>query len=88
MPLEVEMQLKYTSVETAFESMSLRHLPLFVYNSECDIFIRYTSAEANRKSICSTIRLKIKLWGFGLVSKIGIEYVELVALNHFWRRVL
>ena len=57
MPLEVEVQLKDSSVKAALEAMALRHLPLLVDDGECDVFVWNSSAETNSQGVSGTIWL-------------------------------
>ena len=68
--------------------MTLRHLPLSVYNCECDILIRCSSIEPNCQRIIGAVLFKVELWSICLVSQVWIEDVELVALDHFRRWIL
>jgi len=66
----------------------LGHFPLLVDDSERDVFVGNSSAEANRQRVCCAILLEIKLWGARLIRQIWVEDVELVALDNFGRRIL
>ena len=88
MLFEVEVKLQNASVERALESVALRHLPLSIYDCECDILIRCSSIKANCQRIVSAVLLKVELWSIRLVCQVWVEDVELVALDHFGRRIL
>ena len=61
MLLEIKVQREDASVEARLESVSLRHLPLAVDNSEGDVFVGRSAREPNRQRISRAIWLEIEL---------------------------
>ena len=88
MLFEVKVELEDTPIEGTFEPMALRHLPFPVHDGEGYVLIRRTCLEPNRQSIIRTVLLQVELGGFGLVSQVRVENVELVPLDDLRRRVL
>lgn len=83
--------------ETTFTLCAV--IPLFVNNSEGDIFVWRSSDETNEAGVLSSSRcerfaslptvfaLNAKGGCFGCVDKVRVEDVELVALNNLWRKI-
>jgi len=86
--LEVEVQLQDAPIERAAEPMSLGHLPLSVYNCECNILVRLASLEPDCQGVWCSVWFEVKLGSYGLISQIRVKDVEFVTLDNFWRWVL
>ena len=100
--LELEVQLQDSLVETTFEAAlsSGAVVPFLVNDSKCQVFVWGTADEPNDTSILLASRGKRlatlaamfsqdSVSGrFSLVNQIWIKYIELVALDYLWRRVV
>ena len=83
------MQLENTLVENALEPMLLAHVPFFVDDSESQLFIRRTCLETDDERVGLALDvLEVELGRLHLVVEVGVEDVELVALDCLgWRIV-
>lgn len=88
MALEAEMQLQDAPIEWAAEAMSLGHLPLSVYNRECNILVWLACLEPDCQGVWCPIWFEVKLWSNGFISQIRVKNIEFVTLDHFWWWIL
>ena len=83
------MQLQYSFVKCASESVAFRHLPLSVDYRERYFFIRCRCFKPYDQGVfwVNSV-LEIELRRSRFVKQLRVENVELVALHHLWRRVV
>ena len=84
------MQLKNSIIKQTYKPMFLYCVPLFVYYSKCEIFIRRSSTKFYHHSIQSSIWIvyQVKLRSSWFIKQIRIEYIEFISLDSFWGRVI
>lgn len=88
MLFELEVQIQRPAVEHALKAMALGHLPLLVDDLERDVFVGGSSTESDHKGVWGVRSLQEVLRGLGLVQQVGVEDVELVALDGLRRRIV
>ena len=67
----------------------MRVFPFSVYDSERDVFVRWTRAEVQQDRIfVARLFDNLVCRCFGLVDKVGVENIELVPLDDLRRRVV
>jgi len=87
-PFEVEVELQDTLVELALEAMAFLDLPLSVDDGECDVFVRSSCVESDRVRVLCTVGLDEELRRCCFIEQVGVENVEFIPLDNFWRGIL
>uniref|UniRef100_A0A8C3HVR3 Uncharacterized protein n=1 Tax=Chrysemys picta bellii TaxID=8478 RepID=A0A8C3HVR3_CHRPI len=88
-PLEVEPELEDAVGELAAEAVAVRILPLPVDDLEGDVLVGRASVEAQDGEVLVVLTGLQEVLGRGaLVDQVGVEDVELVALDDLGRRVV
>ena len=86
--LEVEVKLKNSFVEYAFESWFLCEVPLPSLNFEANVLIRWSCFELDDAEIWTFSSLQVILWSFLFVKQFWVRNVEFIPLNSFGWRVI
>lgn len=88
MPFEVEVELQDALVELALEAVAFLDLPLSVDDGESDVFVRSSCMESDRVRVLSAVGFDEELRRCCFIEKVGVENVEFVPLDNFWRGIL
>lgn len=86
--LEVEVQVEDATLEEALEPALVAALPLAVEDLERHVLVGRTCGEADDAEVRAVRRLDAEGGRLGLVDEVGVEDVELVALDRLGRGVV